>query len=125
MRGYCVMSKWRNESILDAYNLVLGAFLFVSPWLFAFSYGPARLDTWTTGILVVAVSIAALVAFAEWEEWVSLILGVWMIASPWLLRFPHAAAMKVSIGVGLLVTYFSLLELWLLHYDQSRERAPH
>ena len=26
----------RREAILDLYNSVLGAFLFISPWLFAF-----------------------------------------------------------------------------------------
>jgi len=28
------MKKWRKESVLDLYNLVLAMFLFMSPWLF-------------------------------------------------------------------------------------------
>jgi hypothetical protein len=38
------MRKRRPEAILDVYNLVLGAALFVSPWLFAFSQGAASID---------------------------------------------------------------------------------
>jgi hypothetical protein len=117
------MLKWRKESILDVYNLALGAFLFLAPWLFAFAYEPARVDSWVTGILVVAVSLAALVAFAEWEVWASLVLGLWMAASPWVLGFPHAAAMKISIGIGLVIAYLAVTELWLIHYESPDKTA--
>ena len=31
------MLKWRRESVLDIYNLVLALFLFITPWLFAYA----------------------------------------------------------------------------------------
>jgi hypothetical protein len=68
--------------------------------------------------LIVAVSLAAVVAFAEWEEWINAALGVWLIVAPWILGFAHTKAMHVSIAVGIVVTYLALLELWLI-----RERA--
>lgn len=108
--------RWQEWSVLDAYKLALGLFLFFAPWMFGFVYQPARLDTWAIGVLLVAASMAALVAFAEWEEWVMLILGFWLAASPWALGFPHAAAMKINIGVGLVVAYLAALELWVIHY---------
>jgi len=110
------MRKWRNEQILDVYNVILGAILILSPWLFAFEREPARLDAWMTGIAVMVVSIAALWVFSEWEEWTRLLLGLWMIVSPWLLGFAHTAAMHIAIGVGLMVVYLAILELWLIHY---------
>jgi hypothetical protein len=82
------MHRWRREAILDCYNLVLGTFLFVSPWLFVFARDVARVDVWVTSALLVLISIATLVAFAEWEEWASLVLGLWMVVSPWVLGFP-------------------------------------
>ena len=100
------------------YNLVLGAILFVSPWLFAFAGRIGGVDALLTGSLLVLVSVAAVVAFAEWEEWISLALGVWMIASPWLLGFAHTRAMHILIGVGCVVVYFSGLEFWLIHYER-------
>jgi hypothetical protein len=117
------MRRWRSEAILDVYNLVLGAILFVSPWLFAFAGRIGGLDAWLTGAFLVLVSLAALVAFAEWEEWISLALAVWMIASPWLLGFVHTTAMHILIGVGCVVVYFSGLELWLIHYEHPRQSA--
>ena len=105
----------RREAVLDLYNAALGAFLFVSPWLFAMSYGPARLDAFASGAILVAASLLAITAFREWEEWVNLVIGLWLLASPWLLGFPHRAGMHVAVGVGAVVTFVSLLELWLIH----------
>jgi len=110
------MRKRRPEAILDVYNLVLGAALFVSPWLFAFSQGAASIDARLGGAAIVAASILALLVFAEWEEWIALLAGLWMVASPFLLGFQHTTAMHVSIAIGLVVAYIAALDLWLIHY---------
>jgi hypothetical protein len=34
-------------------------------------------NAWVSGIVIGAVAIAALTKFAEWEEWINLLLGVW------------------------------------------------
>jgi hypothetical protein len=113
------MPKWRRETILDIYNLALGAFLFVSPWLFAYAGSIDRLDTWLTSALLVLFSVAAILAFSEWEEWIRIALGLWMIGSPWLLGFAHTKAMHIGVGIGCVVVYLTALELWLIHYHQS------
>jgi hypothetical protein len=110
------MITWRRQSILDVYKLVIGAFLFLAPWLFAFQYQPARNDSWLTGLLLVLAALAALVAYDDREEAVMLLVAVWALVSPWVLHYPHAAAMKVHVGVGLIVAYLAALELWLMHY---------
>jgi hypothetical protein len=111
--------KRRRETILDVYNLALGTFLFVAPWLFSFTNGVARAEDWTSGALVIVISGAALLAFAEWEEWANLILGLWLLASPWALGFGHTTAMRVHVAVGLMIAFISALELWLLRYDPA------
>ena len=110
------MLRRRPEAVLDIYTLTLGAFLFVSPWLFAFSHGVAGTDLRASGAAIAAASIAALLMFAEWEEWIVLVAALWLVVSPFALDFAHTAAMRVSIGVGLAVAYIAALELWLLHY---------
>ena len=64
--------RWRRKSAIDLYNLLFGVFLFASPWLFAYVSEKVRFDVWITGAAVVAVSIAAIVAFSDWEEWFNL-----------------------------------------------------
>ena len=117
------MRQRRQEYVLDIYKLVLGGFVAISPWLFAFRHEGARVDSVASGLLVVTISIAALIAFADWEEWVVLALGLWLIASPWALHFPAAAAMKIHIGAGLLLVYLTGLELWLIHYHHDARRS--
>lgn len=111
-----LIRRKRRETILDIYNVALGAFLFACPWLFAFTREAARLDAWAMGLVIAAMAIAAVVTFAEWEEWVNLALGLWLLASPFLLGFAHTPAMRVDIGVGFVVAYLAALEIWLIHY---------
>ena len=115
--------KWRRESVLDLYNLSLGLVLFLSPWLFAYASERARIDSWASSALIAAMSIAAIMAFSDWEEWVNLLLGIWLMVSPWALGFAHTRAMHVSIGLGAMVTFLAALELWLVNYEPQTGSA--
>jgi hypothetical protein len=108
--------RWRRESALDFYSAAFGLFLFVSPWLFAYANKNARLDLWASGAAIAAISIAAIIAFSNWEEWLNLLLGLWLTASPWVLGFAHTRAAHVSIGFGVMVAFIAALELWLVNF---------
>jgi hypothetical protein len=107
----------RREAVFDIYNLVIAAFLMLSPWLFALARPTARTDAWLSGLVVALLSVAALVLFAEWEEWIVLICGAWLAASPWLLGFPHTVGMRIDVGIGIVVMYLAAL-----HYDSPTAR---
>jgi len=121
------MKKWRRESVLDLYNLLLAAVLFVSPWLFKLTNSVGKVDLWATGAVIAVISMAAIFAYANWEEWANFLLGLWLIASPWVLGFAHTRAMHFSIGVGVAVAFMAALELWLqydaIHFGASRQDA--
>jgi hypothetical protein len=112
--------KWRRESILDVYNLVLALVLFVTPWFLARATATTDLDLWASAAAIGAISVIALLAFSWWTEWVNLLLGFWLIASPWVLGFAHTRAMHFSIGIGVVVAFLSALEIWLV-YDKEDE----
>ena len=77
-----------GKSVQDWVNLVCGVLLFISPWVLGFSGDMMAARTaWVGGIVIAVMAIAALVQFAEWEDWVALIAGVLMIISPWVLGF--------------------------------------
>jgi hypothetical protein len=118
------MRNRRQHAILEIYQLALAAFLFVSPWLFAFAHGTLRIDTWISAAVVVGVSAVALIAFREWEEWIACALGLWIAASPWVLGFQHTVAMFINLAVGILIAYLALLQLWLIHYGSPSEVSP-
>ena len=117
------MIKWRKESALDLYNLMTAIFLLVSPWLFVRANETAAIDLRLSGAAIAILSLAAMVAFSNWEEWVNLVLGFWLIVSPWILGFPHTRAMHFSIAVGAAVAFLALLELWLV-YDAAQTDSP-
>ncbi len=118
------MSRWRRESVLDLYSLVAGIFLFVSPWLFALASETARIDIWVTSALIATTSILAILIFSNWEEWLNLLLGFWLVVSPWALGFAHTKAMHISIGAGIVITSMAALELWLVNYDPKQSSTP-
>jgi hypothetical protein len=118
------VKPWRRESALDVYNLLFAVVLLAAPWLFALTNSTGKMDLWASGAAIAAISLVALVAFAEWEEWANLLLGLWLIVSPWLLGFAHTRAMHFSIGIGCLVAFMALLELWLLYEATHADHAP-
>lgn len=109
----------RRKAVLDIYTLLCGLFLLAAPWLFGFVRPTGRLDAQLIGLAVAVLSAAAIFLFAEWEGWLKLGLGVWLIAAPWILGFTQTPAMHVSIGVGVIVTFLALLELWILHNPED------
>lgn len=123
MSGTAQTSGWRRESALDVYSLCFAAFLFISPWLFSYSYERAKIDLWISSAAVVIIAIAAIVAYANWKEWLNSLLGAWLIVSPWILGFAHTKAMHVSIAVGVGIAFVSLIEL-LLVYEAPAEHLP-
>ncbi|WP_051386621.1 SPW repeat protein [Bradyrhizobium sp. ARR65] len=118
------MESWSNAKICDVANLILGAFLFFSPWIFAFEAGNMSQNATIAGIAIVVLAIAALSAFAVWEEWLNLIVGLWTLISPWVLGF-HASTtpMTVHVIVGALVAILAAVELWIMSQNPPRLTA--
>lgn len=117
------MNDWSNAKYCDVANLVLGAILFISPWLFGFEGGVASQNAIICGIVIALLSIAALSAFAVWEEWLNLIVGLWVIVSPWILGFTATTAQTVHLIIGLIVAALAAVELWLMHQNPPRQTA--
>ena len=84
-------------------NLVLGGVLFFSPWLFGLSVGAQWQTASVAGLIIAVLSIAAIAAFAVWEEWFNLIAGLVLIVSPWLLGFQNSDAMTIDVAIGVMV----------------------
>src|SRR6266540_2230294 len=108
--------NWKREALADVINLLLGAWLFVSPWVFGFApEGAASWNAWLSGVIVAALAIAALAAFAEWEEWLNLIVGIWVAVSPWLIGFSaNATAMRLHFVIGVIVAVVAAIRLWMV-----------
>jgi len=78
----------------DGANLILAAWLFISPWVLQFAYtgasggSVAAWDAWVLGVVVFVVALSAMgQRFAKGQEWLNLALGVWIFIAPWVLAF--------------------------------------
>jgi len=102
----------------DWVNLVCAVLLFISPWILAFSGDvTATRAAWITGVVVAIFAVAALVQFAEWEEWISALLGLWMIVAPWVVGFSTVGvAVAAFVVLGLVVACASAAELWQIRH---------
>ena len=109
-----MMENWTNAKLCDVANLVLGAILFFSPWMFGFVAGRASENAMIAGIVIAVLAIAALAAFAVWEEWLNLIVGLWTLVSPWVFGFQGTTAMTIHIIVGAAVAILAAIELWMM-----------
>jgi hypothetical protein len=115
------MIEWTNAKLCDVGNLILGAILFFSPWVFKFADGPQFQNALATGAVIVILSIAALSAFAVWEEWLNLIVGLWLIVSPWVLKFQTTTAMRVDVAIGIIVAVLAAAEIWIIWQTPPRQ----
>ncbi len=118
------MRKWHAESVLDLYNLLLATLLLMSPWFLLHASERATADLRISGAAIICLSLASIVAFSYWEEWANLALGLWLVASPWLLGFAHTRAMHFGIGIGAAVAFLAAIELFLRYEAAGRQSMP-
>ncbi|SPH24372.1 hypothetical protein DEA8626_03423 [Defluviimonas aquaemixtae] len=121
--------KKATESWQDGLCLVLGVWLFLSPWLLGFAVLPAAF--WNAvlfGVIIAGMAIMAIVEFRDWEEWADMAIGVWLVISPWVLGFAALSAVADAsafaatwnfVATGILTL---ALSAWSLrsHHDGTR-----
>jgi len=106
--------------------LMLGSWLFLSPWLLqyitAWPYTDQTAASWNSIIFGAAIVTFSLIALADmknknWEEWINLILGLWLLVSPWILGFyTHTLATGNMVVVGLIMATISGTALGRRHF---------
>lgn len=113
---------WRNASVIDVINLALGIGIASTPWFFGFSsVDLAARNAWVAGGVIAVAAVIALISFADWEEWINLVVGLWVAISPWALSVHLTLsqdAMRTQVALGLVVAVLAAAELWMAH------RAP-
>lgn len=91
----------------------LGIWLCISPWALRFDLAPAATRAAViSGILVILTELVTLSAFSVAEEWINVLLGLWLIAAPWILAVSIPIASANFVVVGLLVLALAAYEIW-------------
>jgi hypothetical protein len=91
--------------------LVLGLWLFVSPWVLQYRETTSAQNAFVVGFLLMVTAAIALTSFLVWEEWFSVMLGAWLVISPWVLG-ASLVPMGNFVIVGFLVLALGLYVIW-------------
>ena len=103
----------------DMINLAIGIWLFVSPLAMDYA-GDNQAAAWNAYLMGLAIVIFAGLAVymhRAWEEGLNMAFGVWMIISPWVLRFATQKSVTANaVIVGVIVT---ALATWMMMRDKN------
>jgi hypothetical protein len=112
------MTQLQMKHWQDPVNALLGAWLVLSPWILGYQAETAAMANGViVGLALVATALGAIFVPRAWEEWTEVALGVWMIASPWILGFSGIQlAMWSAVISGLVIV---ALALWVLATDKD------
>jgi hypothetical protein len=108
----------------DWINLVLGLWLFASPWALGYAdTGAAAWNAYLTGAGIALFAIIAAYMSEAWEEVINTVFGVWLIVAPFALGFAGAATVALhTVLLGILVTAFAV---WAMFSDHEYGRRWH
>jgi hypothetical protein len=99
----------------DGANLVLGAWLVLSPWVLGYAGTEAAVNAYTTGTAILLVALIAAYMPKAWEEIINMMIGVWLVASPFVLSYVTRTIALHTVCVGILATAFAI---WAMSNDQ-------
>jgi hypothetical protein len=112
--------QWQDWS-----SWALGIWLLLSPWALFYEYEPAaRHNALAVGALIIVVEVVELSVFRDWEEWINVALGVWLLVSPWALGIASTAARLNFMVVGALVLALALYEIRDLRSGSAGSGVP-
>jgi hypothetical protein len=99
--------QWQDWS-----SWALGIWLLLSPWTLFFEFEPTAMhNALVIGTLIIVAEVVELSIFRDWEEWINVGLGIWLLISPWALGIASSAARLNFVIVGALVVALALYEI--------------
>lgn len=103
----------------DWCGMLLGALIVVSPWFPIYEEGVAAghqaliLNTVAIGLVVFGLSQLEYVALQRWQEVITLLVGLWLVVSPYVLGYSGAGFLRVyHTSLGAVVVLLGVLQLW-------------
>jgi hypothetical protein len=115
-----IPEAWNWQDWLD---MVLGFWLVISPWVLGFSGSDpaATRNAVIVGIVIAALSALTFLAYHIVEEWIDVILSLWLIVSPLVLSTSGSPVVVADfVIVGGVVLALSGYEIWA-----ARHGHPH
>ncbi|MGD9615309.1 MAG: SPW repeat protein [Alphaproteobacteria bacterium] len=111
----------------DWANAIVAVWFFLSPWILQFgaetgattseaaaagflgNVQAAAWNAWVLSVIVFLVAVSAISRMDFWQEYVNIVLSIWIFIAPWVLGFATLAAAAWDHWiVGVLIFLFSI-----------------
>jgi hypothetical protein len=94
----------RNDGGAIWLNICLGIWVLISPFVLAFGSHAAVWNNVATGgaVIILALIHTSMPRQSGWS-WINLILGIWLIVSPFALALHHAAFIWNNVVLGIVI----------------------
>jgi len=91
-------------------NVLLGLWLFVSPWVYGSYMNPNSWNSWIVGAVIAIIGVIRLSTSSPGVSWINAILGAWIFFSPWIYGYRLDTGRFInSLCVGVLVVLFAVI----------------
>jgi len=118
----------RNRTMLaDGIILIACVWLYVSPWVLKYG-GNAGWNSTICAIVIAVLALARIfgtdrIPLAEQADWVSAVIGLWLILAPWVINSYEDTADKWStVAMGAVIAIIATASEWLSAGE--REHRP-
>lgn len=100
------MKRWQ-----DMVNILAALWLFMSPWALGTTDDPfSSWNAWIVSLVLFGILFwAAIVEELRAPEWVTALIGLWLLCSPWILHYSTPSASMATWITGGLIT---ILAVW-------------
>jgi hypothetical protein len=117
IRKFSLSREWQ-----DWCNLLLGIWLCLSPWVLRFAGDRAATENAVAvGFLIIVAEVFTFSMLRVVEEWINVVLGLWLVVSIWALEITASAAKADLVVNGLLISLLALYEIWDARRTSSRQ----
>lgn len=108
--------RWQDQVIL-----LIGVWLFASPWVFGYdSSSASATNAYATGLVMAVLAVFDLYKTYMWAVLLNVVVGIWTAVSPWLIEITYDRAMTASLLLSGMATV--VLGLWELRSDPELHR---
>jgi SPW repeat len=102
----------------DGVNALIGLLVVLSPWVLGFQADLAvTSNAVLVGLALIAAAMGAMLVPRAWEEWTEAVIGLWLMASPFVLGF--SARRELMLGAVITGSVVFVLCLWTLLTDKE------
>jgi len=107
IRFFNVHRNWEDWA-----GMLLGVMIGLSPWFAGQSEQLPMLNAIAVGAVVLLLAEMELVDLHRWQETGEILLGLWLIASPFVFGYETGALATWHFGLGGIVALLAVIELW-------------